>query len=91
MFDHVARELLSLMGRKDQVPSAMYPEDVPWALSKLRHAVAAMPDDYGSAGTAGSDDDDQEASVGLKVRALPLIDLLEASARKHAHVMWDFE
>jgi hypothetical protein len=50
-----------------------------------------MPDDYGSAGIAGSDDDDQEASVGLKVRALPLIELLEASARKHAHVMWDFE
>jgi len=91
MFENVARELLSLMGRKDHVPSAMYPEDVPWALSKLRHAVATMPDDEDSASDAGSDDDDREATVGLKVRALPLIELLEASARERAHVMWDFK
>lgn len=91
MFDGVARELLSLMGRKDHVPSAMYPEDVPLALSKLRHAVATLPEDDGSASDAGSDDDDQEAPVSLKVRALPLIDLLEAAVREGAHVMWDFK
>jgi len=91
MFEQVARELLSLMGRKDQVPSAMYPEDVPWALSKLRNAVAEMPDDYGTEDDADSDDDDPGESIGLKVRAIPLIELLEASARKQAHVMWDYQ
>ena len=91
MFEHVARELLGLMGRKDEVPSAMYPEDVPWALSKLRNAVATMPEEHGMATDTSGDDDDPGESVGLKVRALPLIELLEASARDRSHVMWDYE
>lgn len=91
MFENVARELLSLMGRDEKVPSAMYPEDVPWALSKLRNAVARMPDDYGTQSENGSDDDDPGASIGLRMRAFPLIEMLEVAVRERAHVMWDFK
>lgn len=91
MFEHVAKELLKMMGRKEQVPSAMYPEDVPWALSKLRTAVESMPEDLGMESDTGDDDDDPGASIGMKVRALPLIDLLKASVNDRAHVMWDYK
>jgi len=91
MFEQIARELLKLMGRNGQVPSAMYPEDVPWALSKLRSAIESMPDDFGTASDIGDDDDDPGASIGMKVRALPLINLLKASVNDRAHVMWDYK
>lgn len=89
MFDDVARKLLNLMDRKNQIPSAMYPEDIPRALSNLREAVSAMPDDFEIAAAADANDKDPGMFVSLKVRAGPLEKLLEASVREKTHVMWD--
>lgn len=90
MFDGVATSLLKLMGREVQIPSAMYPEDVPGALSKLRMAVADMPDESDNTAAAAEVGTDPEAFVSLKVRAHPLIELLESAVLEGSHVMWDF-
>ena len=90
MFGDVALRLLELMGRRDTVPSALYPEDIPQALEKLRAGAAAH---------AASDDpaeshEDEESSkeyVSLHKRALPLIELLEAAQKKNVPVMWEQE
>lgn len=88
MFDHVARRLLEMMDRDVQVPSAMYPEDVPKALSNLRRAIDSLPEEEDGAAPK-SDEKDAEASVSIRNRAYPLIDLLEASIREQTHVMWE--
>jgi len=88
MFGEVAHKLLKLMGRRDTVPSAMSPADIPAALEKLQKALDADP----AAGSepAGKDEDsDRERPVSLHSRALPLIELLEAARNANATVMWE--
>lgn len=90
MFGDVALRLIELMGRRDTVPSALNPEDIPQALENLRAGAAAH---------AASDDlaeshEDEESSkeyVSLHKRALPLIELLEAAQARNVPVMWEQE
>jgi hypothetical protein len=87
MFDHVAMSMLKMMDRDATVPSAMYSEDIPQALLRLRAAISALPDEVSDEDAIDADAEDQ---VSLKVRAVPLIQLLEASAQNGKHVLWDF-
>lgn len=88
MFGDIAKQLLKMMGHSGTVPSAMIADEVPAALDRLRHAV-----DGGRADEAQKPRDNAEQaddqSVSLKYRALPLIELFSAAARKHCDVMWD--
>ena len=81
-FGDIAIRLLKMMGHSGTVPSAILAEDVPAALEKLRHAVAAHGDDE-----TGQDDGGEE-SVSLAHRAMPLIGLLETAAREEEYVTW---
>lgn len=87
MFGDVALRLLTMMGRSDTVPSALYAADVQAALERLKAAVASAPSTPKPNTTA--EDEDDEANVSLAHRALPLIELLEAAANKKAAVMWE--
>lgn len=102
MFGDVAKQLLKMMGHSGTVPSAILAEDVPAALNRLRHALeggkAPAPSAAEAAETASTDapgkgpqgaeaDDDQ--AVSLAYRAIPLIELLTAAARKKRDVMWE--
>lgn len=87
MFGDVAVKLLRMMGHSGTVPSAILADDVPAALERLKAAVAEgkqreIPEDR-------RDDTDDEPPVGLSKRALPLIELLEAAAKRHTDVMWE--
>ena len=99
MFGDIAISLLKLMGHSGTVPSALLAEDVPSALERLRTAIAAhkatvedeadsIQDDDDN-DDDNDDDDDDERTVNLAHRALPLIELLEASATAKCNVMWD--
>lgn len=91
MFGDVAVQLLRMMGHSGAVPGVVLAEDVPAALEKLKAAIAEekrraaeepeVEDD--------NDDDDDEPKVSLANRALPLIELLEAAAKRQVNVMWD--
>jgi hypothetical protein len=90
MFGDVATRLLKLMGHSGTVPSAILADDVPAALERLKAAIAAdkaAAAESRPAGTPG--DDSEEPPVSLAHRAFPLIELLEAAAKRKCDVMWD--
>ncbi len=95
MFGDIAISLLKLMGHSGTVPSALLAEDVPAALERLKAAIAAqkatVEDESDSVQDDENDDDkdSDERTVNLAHRALPLIELLEASATAKCNVMWD--
>lgn len=90
MFGDVALQLIELMGRRDTVPSAMEPEDIPQALKNLRAGAAAHTTTHNLA-EAHEDAESSKESVSLHKRAVPLIELLEAAQKKNVPVMWEHE
>ncbi|MDH3831123.1 MAG: DUF1840 domain-containing protein [Gammaproteobacteria bacterium] len=87
MFGDVAVHLIKLMGHSGTVPGALLAEDVPDALARLATAIEAgaqMPEPREPA-----ESEDDESTVSLPHRALPLIDLLKAAAKAKCNVMWD--
>jgi hypothetical protein len=88
MFREVALKLIELMGRSGKVPSAIGPEDIPEALASLRTGVAdadaALEDQ-----PPHDEEEGEERRVSLHVRALPLMEMLEAAERDSVPVMWE--
>jgi len=87
MFGDVAIALLKMMSRSDTVPSALYAEDVQAALDQLKAAIERTSST--PAPNVSSEDENDQASVSISNRALPLIELLEAAAQEKCTVMWD--
>ena len=81
----VALRLLNLMGQDATVPGVMTPAELSDARNRLLTAIdiKEMLEDEPAA-----DSDDDEAPIGLKQRALPLLQLLEAAEVDEAHVTW---
>jgi Domain of unknown function (DUF1840) len=88
MFDDVAVPLLKLMGHSGTVPSAILPEDIPGALTRLKRSVAVSAGGAVPNALDGGDNDGTEIPVSLKQRAFPLIELLERAAKRKCEVMW---
>ncbi|WP_090827663.1 DUF1840 domain-containing protein [Nitrosovibrio tenuis] len=90
MFGDVAQRLLKMMGHSGTVPSAILAEDVPAALDRLKRAIGpAKTAAKGRISEEKSDNGEDEQSVSLAYRALPLIELLTAAAKKKRDVMWE--
>lgn len=89
MFHDIALELIKMMGATGRIPSALDADEVPLAAKRLRAALQAIPtvpqQDEGDDG----EDDKAQPVVGLRMRAVPLLDLLDRAAAKHAEVMWE--
>lgn len=83
MFGDVARELIRLMGKTDALPSAVGPEDIPRALSRLQAGLADIKQ------PRPDDDEDEDDKVQLHTRALPLIEMLNAARDADVSVMWE--
>jgi hypothetical protein len=87
MFGDVAQRLLKMMGHSGTVPGAILAEDVPAALESLKHAI-----EQETAREPGDVPEGKEAAnqaVSLTHRALPIIELLTAAAKKRCNVMWE--
>jgi hypothetical protein len=91
MFGDVAQQLLKMMGHSGTVPSAIQAEDVPAALDRLKQSLEAQktPPDIESDTKPSAGAREKNHQVSLQDRALPLIELLTAAAKKHRDVMWD--
>lgn len=87
LFGEVARTLLKMMGHSATVPGALRAEDVAEAHSRLQAALQKLEPAERLAAT-GEDDEEQEFRPGLALRALPVLQLLEASAREGCEVLW---
>src|SRR5438270_14036373 len=78
----VGTELLRLMGMTGDVPGALLARDIPPALERLKRAVSKSP-------AAAADAQEQSSRVSLSARAYPLVQLLEAAARRNCDVVWE--
>lgn len=82
-FGDVAERLLALMGHSGTIPGAIKSQDLPLALSHLQQGLAK-----GNASAAEQEDDD-EVEIDLAKRAVPLLNLLQASIKSDCDVLWD--
>ncbi|PKM43855.1 MAG: DUF1840 domain-containing protein [Gammaproteobacteria bacterium HGW-Gammaproteobacteria-1] len=90
LFGEVAQTLLRMMGHSGTVPGALPAEDIPAARVHLQKALAAQQAAAAETPQDGvEDDEEQEEAPPLSLRALPLLELLDASARAGCDVMWD--
>jgi hypothetical protein len=83
MFGEPALQLIQLMGAQPKVPGAFYADDVPQALWQLQEALADVTD------VPMTQPQAEEPAVGLKQRALPLLDMLKAAVKAQHSIHWD--
>ncbi len=85
MFGDVGLRMLELMGFGSSIPGAINTEDVPAALVRLTVALAKMPQSVEPAGDADND----QPTVSLQTRAVPLIELLQSAIAQETFVRWE--
>jgi hypothetical protein len=91
-----ALALLRLAGHSGSVPSAVLEADLPAFLARLQAGLELHGDEYSPAPSSAAADDaelDQaeqgERPVKLRLRAVPLVDMIETAVRQHADLMWE--
>lgn len=86
----VAVTLLKMAGHSGTVPSAWLAADIPDVIARLNQGLdAAEPRGRNHATHAKGSDADEPPPVGIRVRAFPLIQLLQAAAAKGRDVTWE--
>jgi hypothetical protein len=82
MFDDIAQKLFKMMGLSGNLEGALQTEDLAQALAKLESALSNHVE------TPNDDDSDGDAPVGLRTRALPLMDLMQRNITDGGYLMW---
>jgi hypothetical protein len=89
MFGDVAKQLIKMMGHSGTVPGAILAKDVPTALDRLKRVMDVEKSAASASPENAQDKDlDDDQAVSMAYRALPLIELLTAAAKKNRDVMW---
>ncbi len=93
MLEADAQKILKIIGKDPSATGIITVAQIPAAIQTLQAAVAAEAGRAKPANAQDQDaeaDDDQEvqATVGLKQRAVPFIDMLQRSAAEGADVVW---
>ena len=98
LFGEVATIFLRIMGEKEEPPGILRGEDIKVAMERLQSWLNQMPqrdnNDEENSDDEGDDKDDagngrsKRGSVGLKKRAFPLLELMNAAYRKQSDVIW---
>jgi hypothetical protein len=84
--------LLKAMGHSGTVPGAILAGDLPEALARLRRVLEQQVQAAPPPPPAGTDEDEErerEPPVTLRMRALPLIDMLETAIARNSDLMWE--
>ncbi|KKN18783.1 hypothetical protein LCGC14_0952240 [marine sediment metagenome] len=81
MFGDIAVSLLKMMGHSGTVPSAMKSADIEAALGRLKAGLDVNK-------TSDTEGEEEDQSVSLSKRALPLIALFESAMDNDDDVMW---
>ena len=87
MFGNVASALIKLMGYEVKA-GVIKTENVGPALTRLKGAVDAAPPEAVDNRKDDNEDDTYERPVSLAHRALPLLEMLEASLKENCEVTW---
>jgi hypothetical protein len=100
MLGEPAVRLLELGGHSGQVPGAVLTIDLPAFLAKLRSGLALhgdevspavqQPDrrDSGWRDPGAGDDEPRERPINLRLRAVPLLDMIETAVARGSDLMW---
>ncbi|MES2605447.1 MAG: DUF1840 domain-containing protein [Pseudomonadota bacterium] len=90
MFGDIATVFLRVMGESEQPPGILRGDDINKAADKLRSWIEARAPETTEADGTKEDDTQRENPklVSLKNRALPLLELMDAAARKQTDVIW---
>ena len=86
MFGDVARRMLELMDFGSNVPGGIVAEDVPTALTNLQKGLQAIPREEVDKSRETEDD---EPTVDIHTRAVPLIELLQSAVANDNHIRWE--
>jgi hypothetical protein len=92
MHGDAAVALLKAMGHSGTVPGAILAADLPAALASLRRALEEQARAAPPPVPAAEDEDDErerEPPVSLRMRALPLIDMVETAIARNSDLMWE--
>ena len=92
MHGDAAVALTKAMGHSGAVPGAILAADLPEALRNLRQALAAQaaaPPPAEPARDDEADDAEREPPVSLRMRAVPLLDMLENAIKTGSDLMWE--
>ena len=95
MLDNEAKMLLTVIGKDPSATGIVTVAQIPGAIATLKAAIADE-DNRSKAPTTPAnekdaedeDGDDVAATVGLKQRAVPFLEMLERSAAEGADVVW---
>ena len=85
MFGDVGKKMLELMDFGSSVPGAIRAEDVPTALDNLQAGLSRIPEQA----EPGFDPEDGQPVVTLHMRAVPLVQMLEAAVAEETYVSWE--
>jgi hypothetical protein len=92
MHGDAAVALLKAMGHSGTVPGAILADDLPDALGRLRQALGSgRLTEPPSAVPSADDEEEEERSppVTLKMRAVPLLDMVETAVARGSDLMWE--
>ncbi len=92
MHGDAAVSLLKAMGHSGTVPGAILAADLPAALASLRKALEQQARVPPPPEPATPDDDaerEREPPVSMRMRALPLIDMIETAIARDSDLMWE--
>lgn len=94
MHGDAAVALLKAMGHSGTVPGAILAADLPAALAELRKQLkelAQIPSPLPAPQPEDTDDQDREREppVTLRMRALPIIDMIETAIARDSDLMWE--
>jgi Domain of unknown function (DUF1840) len=88
--------LIRLGGHSGSVPSAVLAADLPGFLTKLRAGlelhgdqVSPPPPDRVPGDAWDDDEEPRERPVQLRLRAVPLLDMLDTAIRQPSDLLWD--
>lgn len=84
MFGDVARQMLEIIGKDSAERGVVTVEELPAAISKLRAAIGADTRPVRQTAVI----DEEEASISITQRALPLLALFEHSLKDEVPVLW---
>lgn len=90
MFSDVALQMIKMMGHSETIPGAILAEDIPQALNRLKNVLAnEKMENMPPTNKELQDDEDEEPTVSINHRALPLIDLLTEAIKADCDLMWE--
>lgn len=86
MLEPNGRQVLTLIGKDPGPKGIILPEQMPAALAALEQAVAA--DEAAGKTDASADDDVKPATVSLRQRVVPFIEMLKRCKAAGKEIVW---